>query len=158
MLINDLSLPESAFDWPTRASTLVSFVQQQEVLGQSVDFILCQEGHGGALSQILGGGGDTILDLQQRLKDAGLTYYAASIVSFQNTETGGFPFESNFLVGILSKYPILQVEQGELTCTATPPPEPAIRKDAAPCREEEETAPHNARQTNEDDEPQPYIK
>jgi endonuclease/exonuclease/phosphatase family metal-dependent hydrolase len=124
MLIN----PVQPFDWPTRADTLVSFVHQQEVLGQPVDFILCQEGHGGVLSQILGGGGDTILDLQQRLMAAGLTYYTASIVCFQNTETGGYPFESNFLVGILSKYPILQVEQGELTCDATVPPEPAIRK------------------------------
>lgn len=73
MLIN----PVQPFDWPTRADTLVSFVHQQKVLGQPVDFILCQEGHGGALSQILGGGGDTILDLQQRLMAAGLTYYAA---------------------------------------------------------------------------------
>ena len=128
MLINPQSLPESAFDWPIRADTLVSFVQQQEVLGEPVDFILCQEGHGGELSKILGGGGDTILDLQQRLKASGLTYYAASIVCFPNTDTGGYPLESNFLVGILSKYPILQVEQGELTCDATLPPESKIRK------------------------------
>ena len=123
MLIN----PPKPFDWPTRGDTLVSFVHQQEVLAP-VDFILCQEGHGGALSTIMGGGGDTILDLQQRLKAAGLTYYAASIVCFPNTETGGHALESNFLVGILSKYPILQVEQGELTCAATAPPESAIRK------------------------------
>ena len=125
MLINPQK--ESAFDWPTRADTLVSFVHRQAKQAP-VDFILCQEGHGGELSRILGGGGDTILDLQKRLKAAGLTYYAASIVSFENTETGGYPHESNFLVGILSKYPILQVEQGELTCAATPPPESPISK------------------------------
>jgi endonuclease/exonuclease/phosphatase family metal-dependent hydrolase len=123
MLIN----PQNPFDWPTRADTLVSFVHRQAKQAP-VDFILCQEGHGGELSRILGGGGDTILDLQKRLKAAGLTYYAASIVSFPNTETGGYPIESNFLVGILSKYPILQVEQGELTCAATPPPESPISK------------------------------
>jgi len=123
MLIN----PDAPWDWPERADTLVSFIQQQEEL-EPVDFILCQEGHGGTLSQILGGGGDTILDLQQRLQAAGLTYHAASIICFQNLNTGGFDIESNFLVGILSKYPILRVEQGEIFCSATPSPEPQTRK------------------------------
>ena len=112
--------PDAPWDWPERADTLVSFIQQQEEL-EPVDFILCQEGHGGTLSQILGGGGDTILDLQQRLQAAGLTYHAASIICFQNLNTGGFDIESNFLVGILSKYNILRVEQGEIFCSATPP-------------------------------------
>ena len=127
MLIN----PEDPFDWPTRADTLVSLVQQQEALGQPVDFILCQEGHGGELAKILGGSKNTILNLKRRLQAAGLTYYAASTVSFQNTQTGGYPIESNFMVGILSRYPIKTVKRGKLTCDASAaadPPEPVIRK------------------------------
>ena len=127
MLIN----PDDPFDWPTRADTLVSFVQQQEALGQPVDFILCQEGHGGELAKILGGSKNTILNLKRRLQAAGLNYYAASTVSFQNTQTGGVDIESNFLVGILSRYPIKTVKRGKLTCDATTPPEPAIRKGIA---------------------------
>jgi endonuclease/exonuclease/phosphatase family metal-dependent hydrolase len=115
-------------DWPERAATLVSFVQEQEALGQPVDFILCQEGHGGELAKIMGGHGDTIRDLQRRLQKAGLTYYAASIVSFENF---GTPYKSNYLVGVLSKYPIKTVKRGKLTCDASAnadPPEPVIRK------------------------------
>jgi endonuclease/exonuclease/phosphatase family metal-dependent hydrolase len=118
-------------DWPNRAAKLVSFVQQQEAQGQPVDFILCQEGHGGELAKIMGGRGNTIRDLKRRLQAAGLTYYAASTVSFQNTQTGGFDIESNFLVGILSRYPIKTVKRGKLTCDASAaadPPEPVIRK------------------------------
>ena len=62
----------------------MDFVKQQEERGQPVDFILCQEGHGGELAKIMGGRGNTIRDLMKRLKAAGLTYYAASAVSFQN--------------------------------------------------------------------------
>jgi endonuclease/exonuclease/phosphatase family metal-dependent hydrolase len=129
MLINpNLDETNFATDWPARADTLVSFVQQQEALGQPVDFILCQEGHGGELAKIMGGRGNTIRDLKRRLEKAGLTYYAASAVSFQNFETGGYDLKSNFLVGVLSKYPIATVKRRKLTCAATAPPEPAVRK------------------------------
>ena len=115
-------------EWPKRAATLVDFVQQQEAQGQPVDFILCQGGHGGELVKIMGGDGNTIRDLKKRLQAVGLTYYAASTVSFQNFQTGGYPYKSNYLVGVLSRYPIKTVIRGELTCDATTPPEPAVRK------------------------------
>jgi endonuclease/exonuclease/phosphatase family metal-dependent hydrolase len=129
MLINPYITPENYnTDWPARADTLVAFVQQQEALGQPVDFILCQEGHGGELSKIMGGRGNTIRDLKRRLQKAGLNYYAASAVSFANTEKGLFTGTSNYLVGVLSKYPISGVKRGKLICDAAVDPEPAERK------------------------------
>ena len=83
------------------------------------------------MSKELGGRGNTIRNLQRRLQKAGLTYYAASIVSFQNTQTMDYPIESNYLVGVLSKYPIKTVKRGTITCDASAnanPPEPVIRK------------------------------
>jgi endonuclease/exonuclease/phosphatase family metal-dependent hydrolase len=115
-------------DWPARADTLVAFVQQQEALDEPVDFILCQEGHGGELSKIMGGRGNTIRDLKRRLQEAGLKYYAASAVSFENFQTGDYPYKSNYLVGVLSKYPLSAVKRGKLTCPDTTTPEPAERK------------------------------
>jgi endonuclease/exonuclease/phosphatase family metal-dependent hydrolase len=134
MLINPNLLPNdpnAPLDWPNRADKLVSFIHQQEELGQPVDFILCQEGHGGELSKILGGRGNTIRDLKRRLQKAGLTYYVASAVSFQNFQTGGYNYKSNYLVGVLSRYPIKTVKVGKLTCDASAkatPPEPTVRK------------------------------
>ena len=92
MLINpDISILNYNTDWPDRAATLVSFVQEQAQAGKPVDFILCQEGHGGELSQIMGGGGDTIRDLQQRLQAVGLTYYSPAPSPFRISKPGSLP-------------------------------------------------------------------